>query len=155
MEIVYEKQEEKQSTGEYLAGIDLGLTNLVALTSNLPGFVPVLINGRPLKSVNQLYNKTKAKLQAQLGEKHKSSKRIQSLTAYRNNYVDNYLHNTSRIIVTLLKAGDIGTLVIGKNDNWKQSINIGKKNNQSFTEIPYGRLIDQIIYKCQLAIVLV
>ncbi len=151
VEIVFKKQESEQSSSQYLAGIDLGLTNLVALTSNQPGFKPLLINGRPLKSVNQFYNKTKAKLQTQLGEKCKSSKRIQSLTAYRNNYVDNYLHNTSRTIVNLLKACDIGTLIIGKNDNWKQNINIGKRNNQSFTQIPHARLIDQITYKCQLA----
>jgi putative transposase len=151
VEIVYEKQEERLSTSDYVAGIDLGLTNLVALTSNQPGFKPLLINGRPLKSVNQFYNKTKAKLQSQLGQKRKSSQRIQSMTSYRNNYVDNYLHNTSRIIVNLLKACDIGTLVIGKNENWKQNINIGKKNNQSFTQIPHARLIDQLTYKCQLA----
>lgn len=151
VEIVYEKQEEEQSTSSYVAGIDLGLTNLVALTSNKGGFKSMLINGRPLKSVNQFYNKIKAKLQTQLGEKRKSSKRIQALTAYRNNYVDNYLHNTSRTIVNLLKAYDIGTLVVGKNTNWKQNINIGNKNNQSFTQIPHARLIDQITYKCQLA----
>ena len=151
VEIVYYKQEEEQSTSEYVAGVDLGLTNLVALTSNKGGFTPLLINGRPLKSVNQFYNKTKAKLQAQLGEKRKSSKRIQSLTTSRNNYIDNYLHNTSRTIVNLLRASDIGTLVIGKNNNWKQNINIGKNNNQSFTQIPHARLIDQITYKCQLA----
>jgi putative transposase len=151
VEIVYYKQEEEQFTSEYVAGIDLGLTNLVALTSNKGGFTPLLINGRPLKSVNQFYNKTKAKLQAQLGDKRKSSKRIQSLTTSRNNYIDNYLHNTSRTIVNLLKASDIGTLVIGKNNNWKQNINIGKNNNQSFTQIPHARLIDQITYKCQLA----
>ncbi|QNP30481.1 IS200/IS605 family accessory protein TnpB-related protein [Cylindrospermopsis curvispora] len=28
---------------------------------------------------------------------------------------------------------------------------LGKKNNQSFTQIPHARLIDQITYKCQLA----
>ena len=110
-----------------------------------------MVNGRPLKSVNQFYHKTKAKLQAQLGDQRKTSKRIQLMTAYRNNYVDNYLHNTSRTIVNLLQACDIGTLVIGKNDNWKQNINIGKKNNQSFTQIPHARLIDQLTYKCQLA----
>lgn len=151
VEIVYEKQEELQSTSKYIAGIDLGLTNLVALTSNQPGFKPMLINGRPLKSVNQFYNKTKAKLQSLLGGKRKSSKRIQAITAYRNNYVDNYLHNTSKTVVNLLKSFDIGTLVIGKNDNWKQNINIGKRNNQSFTQISHARLIDQITYKCQLA----
>jgi putative transposase len=151
VEIVYGKQEEELSTSDYVAGIDIGLTNLVALTSNQPGFKPLLINGRPLKSVNQFYNKTKAKLQAQLGDQRKTSKSIQLMTAYRNNYVDNYLHNTSRTIVNLLKACDLGTLVIGKNDNWKQKINIGKKNNQSFTQIPHARLIDQLTYKCQLA----
>ncbi len=133
VEIVYEKESKQQSISEYVAGIDLGLTNL------------------PLKSVNQFYNKTKSKLQSLLGNKRKSSKRIQAITAYRNNYVDNYLHTTSRTVVNLLKVSDIGTLVIGKNDNWKQNINIGKKNNQSFTQIPHARLIDQIIYKCQLA----
>lgn len=151
VEIVYYKQEQEPSSSPYVAGIDLGLTNLVALTSNQPGFRPILINGRPLKSVNQFYNKTKAQLQAQLDEARKTSKRIQSLTAYRNRYAENYLHNTSRKIVNLLQASQIGILVIGKNENWKQNLNIGKRNNQSFTQIPHARLIDQITYKCQLA----
>ncbi|MFB2972319.1 RNA-guided endonuclease InsQ/TnpB family protein [Aerosakkonema sp. BLCC-F183] len=151
VEIVYEQQEEQQIDSNYIAAIDLGLTNLVALTSNKGGFRPLLINGRPLKSVNQFYNKTKSKLQSQLGDRRKSSQRIQSLTAYRNNYVDNYLHNTSRQIVNTIKAHGIGTLVIGKNDNWKQNINIGKQNNQSFTHIPHAKFIDQLTYKCQLA----
>jgi putative transposase len=155
VEIVYYKQEQEPSSNPYVAGIDLGLTNLVALTSNQPGFRPILINGRPLKSVNQFYNKTKAQLQEQLDEERKTSKRIQSLTAYRNRYVDNYLHNTSRRIVNLLQESEIGILVIGKNENWKQNLNIGKRNNQSFTQIPHARLIDQIAYKCQLAGILV
>ena len=155
VEIVYYKQEQEPSSSPYVAGIDLGLTNLVALTSNQPGFRPILINGRPLKSVNHFYNKTKAQLQAQLDEERKTSKRIQSLTAYRNRYVDNYLHNTSRRVVNLLQESEIGILVIGKNENWKQNLNIGKRNNQSFTQIPHARLIDQIAYKCQLAGILV
>lgn len=155
VEIVYYKQEQEPSSSPYVAGIDLGLTNLVALTSNQPGFRPILINGRPLKSVNQFYNKTKAQLQDQLNEERKTTKRIQSLTAYRNRYVDNYLHNTSRRVVNLLQESEIGILVIGKNENWKQNLNIGKRNNQSFTQIPHARLIDQIAYKCQLAGILV
>ncbi|NEN93308.1 MAG: IS200/IS605 family element transposase accessory protein TnpB [Okeania sp. SIO3H1] len=50
-----------------------------------------------------------------------------------------------------LTINNIGTVVIGKNDNWKQGANIGKKNNQNFTQIPHGKLIQQITYKCQLA----
>ena len=151
VEIVYYKQEQQRASSHYVAGIDLGLTNLVALTSNQPGFRPILINGRPLKSVNQFYNKTKAELQTQLDGERKTSKRIQSLTAYRNRYVDNYLHNTSRKVVNLLQESEIGILVIGKNENWKQNLNIGQRNNQSFTQIPQAKLIDQITYKCQLA----
>jgi putative transposase len=92
-----------------------------------------------------------APIQTQLDGERKTSKRIQSLTAYRNRYAENYLHNTSRKVVNLLQASEIGILVIGKNENWKQNLNIGKRNNQSFTQIPHARLIDQIAYKCQLA----
>lgn len=49
-----------------------------------------------------------------------------------------------------LKTWEVGTLVIGKNDQWKQSINIGKRNNQNFVQIPHARLIEMIGYKCQI-----
>lgn len=59
----------------------------------------VLVNGRPIKSINQQYNKTRAILQSQLKGNIKTSKRIQALTCKRNNRVDNYLHNASRWII--------------------------------------------------------
>ena len=43
------------------------IDNLAAITSNKPGFVPLLVNGRGLKSINQFYNKRKAELQSILG----------------------------------------------------------------------------------------
>ncbi|MDY7006275.1 MAG: IS200/IS605 family accessory protein TnpB-related protein [Cyanobacteriota bacterium] len=49
-----------------------------------------------------------------------------------------------------LTTNNIGTVVIGQNDNWKQGANMGKKNNQNFTQIPHSKLIQQITYKCQL-----
>jgi IS605 OrfB family transposase len=106
-----------------------------------------LINGRPLKSINQYYNKTKAKLQSKLPKKQKSSNRIRLLTDKRNNKIQDYIHKASRYIVNWLIANKIGTLVIGKNKEWKQSINIGSKNNQSFVMIPHARFIDLIKYK--------
>lgn len=104
-----------------------------------------------MHSRNQHYNKFKAKLQSHLKGNQKTSRRIQSLTYYRNRYVDNYLHNTSSLVVNLLKQHDIGTLVIGKNDGWKQRVKIGSRNNQNFTQIPHAKLIEQLTYKCQLA----
>lgn len=151
LEIVYEQPSSSAIDSKWIAGIDLGIDNLVALTSNKCGFRPLLVNGKPLKSRNQFSNKLKAKAQSQTTKNTKTSQRIQSLTYHRNRYVENYLHNTSRLIVDLLKSCNIGTLVIGKNDGWKQNIDIGKRNNQSFTQIPHAKLIDQLTYKCQLA----
>lgn len=150
LEIVYEVEEDLPVKSEWVAGIDLGIDNLVALTSNQPGLKPLLINGRPLKSRNQYYNKLKANLQSFLKGNTRTSRRIQSLTYHRNRYVDNYLHNTSRLIVDLLKQQGIGTLVIGKNEGWKQEVNMGKQNNQKFVNIPHAKLIEQITYKCEL-----
>ncbi|MCL2933584.1 MAG: IS200/IS605 family accessory protein TnpB-related protein [Trichodesmium sp. MAG_R03] len=81
----------------------------------------------------------------------KTSRKIEALTYHQNRFVENYLHNTSLFVVEYLTTNNIGTVVIGKNDNWKQGTNIGKKNNQNFTQIPHYKLIQQITYKCQLA----
>ncbi len=159
IEVIYDActerslREPESTLGEAnsVASIDLGLDNLVALTSNQPGFIPLLINGRPLKSINQFYNKRQAKLQSQLRGNRKTSPRIQRLTRCRNQKVDNYLHHTSRVIVDRLTAEQIGTLVIGKNAQWKTEIELGKRTNQNFVSIPHSRLIEMLEYKARLA----
>jgi putative transposase len=155
IEVIYNADTEPESTldkkpKELVASIDLGLNNLVALTSNQPGFVPLLINGRPLKSINQFYNKRKAQLQSQLKGNRSSSSRLGRLTRCRHQKVDNYLHHASRQIVNLLASQKIGTLVIGKNVQWKNEINLGKRTNQNFVSIPHARLIEMLKYKAEL-----
>jgi putative transposase len=109
IEVIYDEQESTASSDNLVASIDLGLGNLAALTSNLPGFIPLLINGRPLKSINQFYNKRKSRLQSQLKGNRQTSPRIQRLTRCRNQKVDNYLHHASRVIVDHLLHCQIGT----------------------------------------------
>ena len=152
IEVIYNEPESTidENQKELVASIDLGLNNLVALTSNQPGFVPLLINGRPLKSINQFYNKRKAHLQSRLKESRKTSRRIQRLTRCRNQKIDNYLHQASRSIINLLRSGKIGTLVIGKNVQWKNEINLGKQTNQNFVTVPHARLIEMLEYKAVL-----
>ncbi|MEG3902750.1 transposase [Microcoleus sp. B4-C5] len=150
IEVIYDEPESTVSNGNSVASIDLGLDNLVALTSNQPGFIPLLINGRPLKSINQFYNKRKAQLQSQLKGSRKSSPRIQRLTRWIHQKVNNYLHHTSRLIVDHLAAKQIGTLVIGKNAQWKTEIDLGKQTNQNFVSIPHARLIEMLEYKTRL-----
>ncbi|MEG3920504.1 transposase [Microcoleus sp. POL10_C6] len=151
IEVIYDEPESTLGNANSVASIDLGLDNLVALTSNQPGFIPLLINGRPLKSINQFYNKRKARLQSQLKGSRKTSPRIQRLTRCRHQKVDNYLHHASRLIINLLLTKQIGTLVIGKNAQWKTEIDLGKQTNQNFVSIPHSRLIEMLEYKARLA----
>lgn len=111
---------------------------------------PFSINGRPLKSINQYYNKEKARLQAHLKGNKKTSKRIYSITNKRNNKVKDYLHKSSRKIVNFLVSNNISTLIIGYNEEWKQNINLGRANNQAFVNIPFYTFIKQLEYKCKL-----
>ena len=133
----------------HCAGIDVGLNNLAALTSNKAGFVPRLVNGRPVKSINQYYNKRQAQLQRKLGA-NGTTAQMELLTAHRTRQIHHYLHTASRRIIDLLVAEGIGTLVIGKNPLWKQETNMGRRNNQNFVAIPHGRFIEMLIYKAQL-----
>ena len=153
MEVVYEPKDVTQSLSgvEGIAGIDIGLNNLATITSNQKGFVPLIINGKPLKSINAYSHKKKADVQSYLKGEKQTSIKINHLTHKGHVKVDNYLHNASRFIVNHLAANRIGTLVIGKNDNWKQGINLGKRNNQNFVAIPHARFIEMLTYKAQLA----
>ncbi len=150
VEVVYEKEVTQANVNlAYYAGIDIGLNNLVALTSNKPKFRSILVNGRPLKYINQFYNKRKAALQKMLGHTG-TTKRMECMTNQRNRRIDHYLHTVSKRIVDLLVKEGIGVLCIGKNDGWKQETNMGKRNNQNFVQIPHARFIDMLTYKAQL-----
>lgn len=149
IEVVYKVDDvkPKDDNGRY-ASIDLGLDNLATVSSNV--VEPFIINGRPLKSINQYYNKEKARLQAHLKGNKKTSKRIKSISNKRNNKVKDYLHKSSRKIVNFLVSNNISTLVIGYNEEWKQNINLGRTNNQAFVNIPFLTFINQLDYKCKL-----
>ena len=149
IEVVYVKKEKEVVTnnGKY-AAIDIGMNNLAAVAFNFKE-QPIIINGKPLKSINQYYNKKKAKLQSYIGEKG-TSNRILKLSYKRNNKVKNYLHNASRILVNQLVSIGVSKVIIGKNDNWKQEINIGKVSNENFVKIPHAVFISQLKYKLEL-----
>jgi putative transposase len=149
VEVIYEIDEiEELEDNDRYAAIDLGVNNLATVSFN--DSKPFIINGKPLKSINQFYNKRKAELQSKLKGNRKTSNRIESITRKRNNRVKNYLHKASRYIVNHLVSTNINTLIIGKNDNWKQEANISKKNNQNFVLIPHSQFINMLSYKCKL-----
>jgi putative transposase len=153
VEVVYEREPAPAAVDPARhAGIDIGLNNLALLTSDKPGFVPRLVNGRPVKSINQFYNKRCAEWQSQLGTAGKAytSRRLERLTIRRTRRIDHYLHTTSRRLIDLLVAEEIGTLCIGKNPLWKHEVSLGKRNNQNFVAVPHARFIAMLAYKAEL-----
>lgn len=128
-------------------GVDFGLDNL--MSCGFSDVRPMLINGRPLKSINWHYNKKKAELQSLLKNKY-TSNMLTNLTIKRNNKISNYLHKSSRLFINYLVSNDITDVVIGYNKEWKQGINIGRVNNQNFVNIPYYKLLNMLTYKCEL-----
>jgi putative transposase len=151
VEVVYEQQEAAPSANSALyAAIDIGVDNLAAITSNKMGFVPQLVNGRPIKSTNQFYNKRRADLQQALGHEGTTA-RMERFTAKRTRRINHYLHTASKAIIARLVAEGIGTLVVGKNPGWKQEVELGRVTNQHFVQLPHARFIAMLEYKAKLA----
>jgi putative transposase len=150
VEIVYEQPITPAAVDpSHIAALDLGLNNLATLTTNLPDVAPRLINGRPLKALNQFYNKRRAELQARLPHGQYTSRQLLALSDKRNRRISDYLHNASRMLIKLLVESGIGTLMIGYHPTWKQAIRLGRRTNQNFVGIPYARLIAMLSYKAQ------
>lgn len=150
VEIVHEKEiKQPKLNHKHHACIDIGLNILAAITSDKPSIQPVLVNGRPLKSMNQFYNKEKARLQACLEPGCHWSHGLARLTRKRTNKINDYLHKASTQIVEWIVSERIGVLVIGKNGGWKQKLCLGKINNQNFTQVPHARFIELLQYKAE------
>lgn len=131
--------------------LDLGINNLVTGVTNTGK--TFIIDGKRLKSINQWFNKQNAKLQS-IKDKQKFGKaptlRQKELARNRNNKVNDYMNKTARMIINYCLANNIGTLVVGYNETFQRSSNIGKANNQNFVNIPYGKLCDKLEYLCKL-----
>ena len=152
IELVYEKEETDLGLEKaHLLSIDLGLNNLITAVNN-SGCRPFIIKGGMVKSINQYYNKQLAYYRSIENKKGniKDTKRIQRLHLIRNNKLNTLFHRISRRVIEFCISNNIGTIVIGYNHGWKQKINMGKRNNQKFVQIPFLKLVKQIAYKAQL-----
>ena len=131
--------------------IDLGINNLVtAVSSNGRSFI---IDGRRLKSINQWFNKENARLQSIKDKQNfgkKPTNRQKAIARDRNNKVNDYMNKAARIIIDYCINNDIGVLVVGYNVTFQRNSDIGRTNNQTFVNIPYGRLREKLEYLCEL-----
>jgi len=153
IQYIYEAENVQRNLNtENALALDLGINNLVtAVSSKGRSFI---IDGRRLKSINQWYNKENARLQGikdkQNFDKHHTTNRQKAITRDRNNKVNDYMNKTARKIINYCIENDIGTLVVGYNETFQRSSDMGKKNNQTFVNIPFGKLRDKLAYLCEL-----
>ena len=142
------KHKENVNTKNFLS-IDLGINNLATCISNVgPAFI---VSGKPVKARNQFYNKRKAEVQESLERcnKTKWSKQLSKMSWNRTNFINSYFDQSIAYIMKYCKEHNIGTVVVGYNEGWKQEINIGKVNNQKFCSIPHNRFKMKLEYKCE------
>lgn len=151
IEILYKKMCKplRADKPKRVAFVDPGLNNLMTVTSNC--FHPVIYNGRPLKSINQLCNKNISELKQKLYERGlRTSSLLQSVYTRRTNRLTDLLHKMTTQLVNHLDSYNIDTVIFGHNIGQKQDINLGKVTNQNFVQIPFTQLMSLLKYKCEL-----
>ena len=152
IELVYEKEEtDLKLSKSNIVCVDLGLNNLITAVNN-KGLKPFVVKGKVVKSINQYYNKQLAHYRSveRLKGNFSDTKRIQKLHLTRNNKIRDIFHKLSRALVEYSIENDIGTIIIGYNEGWKQNVNLGKKTNQKFVQVPFSTLVQKIKYKATL-----
>jgi len=151
VEIIYKREIKKSRLEQDLyLSIDFGLNNLITAVEN-QNTKPIIISGKVLKSINQQWNKRKARLYSIKDKQNlKWTDRLDKITIKRNSVVKDYLHKTSQLIVGYCLKNKIGNICLGELKNIKQNIRMGKRNNQNFVNIPIRTLRQMISYKAQL-----
>ena len=129
--------------------VDPGLNNLMTVTSNC--FNPLIFNGKPLKSINQLCNKNISELKSKLSVQGlRTSSLLRSVYSRRTNRLTDLLHKITTQLVNHLDSYNIDTVIFGHNIGQKRDINLGKVTNQNFVQIPFTQLMHLMKYKCEL-----
>ena len=147
-ELIYEKEIEQVKKNDKVASIDIGLENLFTIVFNY-NKKGTSIKGTKLKAINQYFNKEKARLQSMLPNKQYVSKFINQLLYKKIEQLRNYIGYYTNKLIEILRTERISKLVVGYNKGWKQEINIGSKNNQSFVNIPFRKILDILRYKLE------
>lgn len=162
------------------AAIDVNVNDLAVVTRENS----TLWNLKPIKSINQSWNKKVAKWKSQLDfyknqlslikllaetdnnpltketiqlivdesklKIKKLTNRIKRITTKRNRCIESFIHKLSRQLINHLYQLGVRNIIFGKNVNFKKEINLGRKNNQNFVQIPFNKIIEKCKYKAHL-----
>lgn len=145
-----DEQKEAEISTNVLA-IDLGINNFCTCVTTFGD--SFIMDGKKLKSFNQWYNKQNSILQS-IKDKQKFGKKLTNrqikLLRKRNNRINDIVHKTCKYIIDYCNSNLIDTIVFGMNSDFQRNSNLGKKTNQQFTQIPFGKLRDNFKYLCKI-----
>lgn len=138
IQYVYEAETKHVSVNtDNAIAVDLGVNNLASCVTTLG--TSFIMDGRKLKSINQGWNKEKARLQSiadKQGLKH--TNRLSRITEKRNNRTKDIMRKSARFIINYCLKNYIGTVIVGYNPDFKRNVDIGRVNNQTFVNISFG-----------------
>ena len=144
-----DEPKEKETITNTLA-IDFGISNLCTCVDTLGN--SFIMDGKKLKSFNQWYNKELSRLSS-IKDKQKIkgyTKRMYRITTKRNNRVNDITHKTCKRIINYCIDKNIDAIVCGVNKDFQRNSDIGNINNQKFTQIPFGKIRENLRYLCKL-----
>nr|WP_293095049.1 transposase [Okeania sp. SIO2F4] len=133
--------EKGQPIAGNVLGIDPGLNNWLTCVSNVGK--AFIVDGQKVKSQNQWYNKQVAKIKSGKSGDYWDDN-LAAITEKRNRQMRDAVNKAARFVLNWCIEHQIGTIVFGWNQRQKDSINIGKKNNQQFVQIPTAKLKTRI-----------
>ena len=134
-----------------ILGIDVGVNNFCAVANNF-GDTPFLIKGGAIKSMNQNFNKERARLLSEVTKGSdsthsvKKTKQLHTLSRRRETRLRDFFYKTAWYLVRYAKRQQVEVIVAGHNEDQKQNICIGRQNNQNFVSIPFCRFLDILRY---------
>ena len=127
-------------------GIDHGVDNWLTCVSTLGQ--SFILDGRKLKSINQLYNKRVAEIKEGKAQGFWDDQ-LAALTEKRNRVMRDAINKAARFIVNHCLENRVGVIVFGWNQGQKDGSNLGTRNNQTFVQIPTGRLKTRLQQLCE------
>ena len=107
-------------------GIDLGVNNFATVVTTEE--IPFIVDGRFLKNQIAFKCKKVAHYQSMLDKEGlKKSRRISRINNKFKQIQNNYLNHVTNTIVNTCKDQNIGTIILGYNNNFQYQVDMGKK----------------------------
>ena len=141
-ELIDNQQTKIKPTVENSISIDTGINNLLTIYN--PTGEQYIIKGKKLKSINEFYNMKISNLQS-LNKKELDMNKFNRLYSLLNDRKNKINGEINKMIDKLIETyNNKKYFIVGYNEGWKTKVNLGKKTNRIFYDIPYSRILQKL-----------